>query len=242
MHSFIHLYRPLIRNLVLIIGVIIMLSAGTLLYFDQRLVHALSEGLIEKSTHATEQRLDRLFNGSSRALRSPSCRFEDPAHRRRLRGGMRLFGALEPFLANVEHLDSINLADMSGNEFVLIKQKDEILIAPGGRGTGNRPLAAQTAQPGHRGTGHADRLRAIGPAVVPGAARIGPRQAFWTPPYAFATTKEPGISVASQAGGARQRRPVFHCVQYHSHQYLPLHHPPPAQREWHGRYFRTAMA
>ena len=47
--QFAHLYRPLVRNLVLIISVVIVLCAGALLYFDHKLVRTLSEGLIEKS-------------------------------------------------------------------------------------------------------------------------------------------------------------------------------------------------
>jgi serine/threonine-protein kinase len=197
--QFIHLYRPLVRNLVLIIGTVITLSAGALLYFDHKLVRALSEGLIQKSAHVTDQKLDRLFEGSTRGLHIAQSQV---ASLEIGPGGNeeRLFDALQPFLANVEFLDSINLADFSGNEYVLIKQGDEILTR---FVNGEEPGVAHwrrrmDQQIKEKWTRQIDFLPSDRPWFQ-GAAKLENGARFWTAPYTFATTKEPGISVSSKA-------------------------------------------
>ena len=67
--QFLHLYRPLVRNLLIIIISTVVLAAAALLYFDHRLVGSLSEGLIEKSTLTTKEKILRLFDVANRELK-----------------------------------------------------------------------------------------------------------------------------------------------------------------------------
>ena len=195
---FAHLYRPLVRNLVLTITITVVLAAAALLYFDHRLVSSLSERLIEKNTVGTGEKLHRLFDTASRGLRIAQ----------RQTGSLEiagsgqqapLFAVLEPFVRELDFLDSVNLADASGNEFVLIKQPGEILT---------RHVEAST--PGTaRWQRHSDggvveewtRQMDVSPLGRPwykGALNRDPGFHFWTDPYAFLTTKEPGVSVSSR--------------------------------------------
>jgi serine/threonine-protein kinase len=197
--QFIHLYRPLVRNLVLIIGAVIIMGAAALLYFDHKLVRTLSEGLIQKSAHATDQQLNHLFDGSTMALRIAQLQVESleisPGESEE-----RLFEALQPFLANVEFLDSINLADFSGNEYALIKQGEEILTR---FVDSNAPGVAQwrrrvDQEINEKWTRQID-FSPVDRPWFQGAAKLENGSRFWTAPYTFATTKEPGISVSSKA-------------------------------------------
>ncbi|MFM1892050.1 MAG: hypothetical protein RLZ44_1127, partial [Pseudomonadota bacterium] len=195
---FSHLYRPLVRNLFLIILGTAVLAGGTLIYFDERLVDSLSGRLIEKSTQTTNEKLRRLFDAADNGLRVALRQVEaleitDPE------GRAQLFGALTPFLSSFDFLDSINLADAAGNEYVLIKQAGEVLVRH-----------VDTAQPGvAHWQRHVDgaiaeewtRQSNNSPLERPwyqGAMQRDPGGDFWTPPYRFLTTKEPGLSVSSR--------------------------------------------
>ena len=197
--QFVHLYRPLVRNLVLIIGAVIILSAGALLYFDHKLVRSLSEGLIHKSALATDLKLKRLFDGATRGLRIAQLQV-DSLEIQAGENEDRLFKDLQSFLANVEFLDSINLADFSGNEYVLIKQGDEILTR---FVDGTEPgIAHWKRRVDQRIEEEWTRQIDFAPSDRPwfqGAAALENGDRFWTAPYTFATTKEPGISVSGKA-------------------------------------------
>ncbi len=203
--QFAHLYRPLVRNLVLIISATVILAAGVLLYFDHRLVNSLSERLIEKNTMATEQQLYRLFNTAAGGL--------SIAHRQI--GSLtigdagsqdRLLATLSPFLSEFEFLDSINLADSAGNEFVLIKKPGEILTR---NIDASEPHTAiwRRYQDGNV-IEEWQRQTDISPLQRPwyqGAVALEAGEQFWTSAYAFLTTREPGLSVST-----RRNRPDGH--------------------------------
>ena len=173
------------------------LAAAVLLYFDQRQVDSLSRQLIEKSALITEQKLDRLFNGAATELELAQRQIESLKL-----GGVGwqapLYAALEPFLAEFDFLDSINLADESGSEFVLIKQGDEIL-------TRHVDSSAPTLAHWQRRRGKQiieewTRQIDVSPRERPwyqGAFERAPGEHYWTEPYTFLTTKEPGVSVSS---------------------------------------------
>ena len=115
--QFAHLYRPLVRNLVLIVAATVLLTAATLVYFDGRLVDSLSEQLIEKSTLTTNEKLQRLFDTARNGLLIARHQIESTDIGDE-ESKARLFATLTPFLADTDLLDSINLADSSGNEYV----------------------------------------------------------------------------------------------------------------------------
>ena len=196
--EFAHLYRPLVRNLVLVIVATFVLAAAALLYFDHRLVHSLSERLIEKNTQTTGAKLHRLFDAAKRGLLIAQQQVRPLA----IAGSdsqAPLFAALAPFLTELDFLDSINLADAAGNEFVLIKKADGILT---------RHVEASAPEAAHwrryvdgRVIEEWTRRIDVSPLDRPwyqGAMKREPGTHFWTDPYAFLTTREPGISVSSR--------------------------------------------
>ncbi|MGI9315764.1 MAG: protein kinase domain-containing protein [bacterium] len=199
--QFSHLYRPLVRNLLIVVLLSIGLVAAVLLYFDKRQVDSLSRQLIEKSAQTTGQKLDRLFNGAATGLELAQRQIESL----KLSGDdwqIPLFAALEPFLAQFDFLDSINLADESGSEYVLIKQEEEILTR---HVDANTPSVAHwQRRNGRQIVEQWTRQINVSPKERPwyqGALGRGPGEHYWTDPYAFLTTKEPGVSVSS-------RRPI----------------------------------
>ena len=122
-----HLYRPLIRNLLIIILATVALGGGALIYFDEKIVDSLSNRLIAKSNQVTTQTLKRPFTAATAVLQVAlrqvaNTDIANPDSRD------ALFSSLVPFLEAHGFLDSINVADDLGNEFVVIKQKGEILI------------------------------------------------------------------------------------------------------------------
>jgi serine/threonine protein kinase len=193
---FAHLYRPLVRNLVIIVAGTIALAAAALLYFDERLVDSLSGRLIEKGAQRMSEKLKRLFDATGSSLRIAQRQvapldITDAGQR------AELFAMLAPFLAGLDFLDSINLADPAGNEYVLIKQPGEILTRHVNAGDGGiaRWVDGKTAE-------QWTRKHATSPLTRPwyqGAMRRAPGEHYWTAPYAFLTTKQPGLSVSSRA-------------------------------------------
>ncbi len=196
---FVHLYRPLVRNLIIIVAGTIVLAGGALIYFDGRLVDSLSGRLIDKSAQTTTEKLKRLFDASRSSLRIAqrqvaSLDIADAGQR------VQLFAVLAPFLEGLDFLDSINLADAAGNEYVLIKQPREILTrhvnaSEGGIAHWARWVDGKTVE-------QWTRKHATSPLTRPwyqGATRRAPGEHYWTAPYAFLTTKQPGLSVSSRA-------------------------------------------
>ncbi len=196
--EFIHLYRPLVRNLAIVIVSTLVLIAATLLYFDHRLVGSLSAGLIEKSAATTEEKLRRLFDVSDRELRIAQHQVEALG----IAGeGAKesLYDALAPFLSELKVLDSINLADTRGSEYVLIKQGDEIVTR---RVEASAPTTANWARRARDRVVETWTRQVEGSAQerpwFKGAMQREPGAQYWTTPYTFLTTKEPGISVSSR--------------------------------------------
>ncbi len=195
---FAHLYRPLARKLILIIIATVVLMAAVLAYSDHRLVNSLSERLIEKSTLTIAEKLHHRFDTTSRGLRIAQRQIDTlklDAHE--WQG--RLFAVLEPFLAEYNRLDSINLADSAGNEYVLFKRSGEIRT---------RFVDASTPSVGHwqrwvdgKVMEEWTRQIDVSPKDRPwyqGALRREPGAHYWTQPYAKLTTEKIGVSVASR--------------------------------------------
>ena len=196
--QFLHLYRPLVRNLLIIIISTVVLAAAALLYFDHRLVGSLSEGLIEKSTLTTKEKILRLFDVANRELKVAQHQIESLE----IGGAPRqtpLYDVLAPFLTGLEVLDSINLADTAGNEYVLIKQPGEVLTrhidaADADTAHWQRHVGGKVVEAWTRRNGMPAKER----PWYQGAIALDPGAHFWTAPYAFLTTKEPGVSVSSR--------------------------------------------
>lgn len=192
---FAHLYRPLIRNLVLIIGVTVVVAGGSLVYFDERLVHSLSSRLIDQSTHATELRLRKLFNAAGDGLRIARDQMTDTD----LAAGPdrdMLFKRLTPFLRGYGVLDSINVADERGYEFVVIKKEGEYLVRQVDAGSAaalwQRRVDGQVIE-------EWTRQQTTPPTERPwfqGAMGGEPGVVHWTRPYRFLTSREPGLSAS----------------------------------------------
>lgn len=207
---FSRLYQPLIRNLLMIVFATVALAGATLIYFDERLVDSLSNRLIEKSTQVTTQKLRRPFDATKNALKVAMASVR---HFRVADRGDResLFKALAPFLHAYDFLDSINLADDLGNEFVVIKQPGEILVRhvqveEAGSAHWERRVDEQLIEAWTRrfDTSPQDR------PWYQGTLQVDPGQPVWTEPYKFLTTKEPGISVsARQKANSGQRQHVM---------------------------------
>lgn len=196
--QFAQLYRPLARNLSITIATTVFLAAAVLVYFDHHLVNSLSERFIEKSALMTAEKLHYQIDTANRGLRVAQRQIESleiGAHERQA----PLFAALEPFLVEYDFLDSINLADSSGNEYVLIKKPGEILT---------RHVDASTPGVAHwrrRVDGKVveewTRQFDVSPKDRPwyqGALRREPGDHYWTAPYMFLTTKALGVSVSSR--------------------------------------------
>lgn len=199
--QFAHLYRPLVRNLVSVIAVTIVLAASTLLYFDHRMVNSLSEHLVESNSQSTNNKLVRLFDSANRALQIVLQQLA-PYDISKPEDRSLIFSMLLPNLEKLDFLDSINIADLSGNEYVLIKQQNEIVTR---HVQADAPTQANWTR---RLDGNVieqwTRRIDVSPKDRPwyqGALARKPGEAFWTAPYSFLTTKEPGVSVSAHMPG-----------------------------------------
>jgi len=194
-----HLYRPLVRNLVLIIGTTILLSAVTLIYFDERMVNSLTERLTASNAAAVEQQLDDLRQTAEEALgiaigQLSRTRLGDRSRRD------ELFGLLQPYFDSYPFLDSINFADASGNEYAILRQGEEwqtrFVEAAAPR------VAHWSRRVDGRVVEEWTREQTVPPAERPwfkGALQRVPGQVYWTKPYSFLTTREAGISVSARS-------------------------------------------
>jgi len=198
-----HLYRPLVRNLALIIGATIVLAATALIYFDERMVNSLTGRLTASSSAAVRQQLDDLRNTAEEALgiavgQLARTRLGDRA------GRDELFGLLQPYFDSYPFLDSINFADAAGNEYAILRQGAEWQT---------RFVEAAAPRVAHwirRIDGQVveewTREQTVPPAERPwfrGAMQRAAGEEYWTRPYAFLTTREAGISVSKRSGRDR---------------------------------------
>jgi hypothetical protein len=202
-----HLYRPLVRKLVLIVGATIVLTAAALIYFDERMVNSLTERLTASNAHAVRQQLDDLRSTAEEGLGVALGQLSRTELGERSRRD-ELFGLLEPYFGSYPFLDSINFADEVGNEYAILRQGEE-------RHTRFVEAAApRVAHWSRRVDGQVveewTRDQTVPPAERPwyvGAMQRAPGQDYWTRPYAFLTTREPGISVSARSrheGGGRE--------------------------------------
>ncbi len=202
-----HLYRPLARNLGLILGTTIVLITATLIYFDARMVNSLTERLTASAAYRVQQRLDDLRSTAEEALGTAIGQLSRTELGDRSRRD-ELFGLLQPYFGSYPILDSINVADDSGNEYAILRQGDE-------RHTRYVEAAApRVAHWSRRVDGQVveewTREQTVPPAERPwfvGARQREPGEDYWTRPYTFLTTREAGISVSTrsrQNGGARE--------------------------------------
>lgn len=203
-----HLYRPLLRRLLVVFVATALLVQAALLFFDERLVRHMSSGLIENASEVISQSLKRMLAVSNESLMIAKSEVDDIP----LDGeaaGPALFSRLAPFLRAFPLLDSINLADTVGNEFVVIRDGDGFLT--------RRTVTAEpeTARWSRVKDGEIveswKRATETRPSERPwftGALQAEPGTRFWTYPYTFLTTNEPGISVATRwqpaSGGTEQ--------------------------------------
>jgi tRNA A-37 threonylcarbamoyl transferase component Bud32 len=194
-----HLYRPLVRNLVLIVGATIVLTAGALIYFDERMVNSLTSRLTASNAESVRQQLDEVSTTAEEALgialgQLSRVELGDPSRRD------ELFGLLQPYFGSYPFLDSINFADELGNEYAILRQGQEwhtrFVEADAPR------LAHWRRRVDGRVVEEWTREQTVPPAERPwfkGALQRAPGKEYWTQPYAFLTTRQPGISVSARS-------------------------------------------
>lgn len=194
-----HLYRPMVRNLALIVASTIVLAAGALIYFDERMVNSLSERLIVRNAQTTTDKLEGLFETAREGLRIATGQLESLEIRD---ASVRdeLYELLYPYFDTLPFLDSINLAGTDGTEYVMIRRGEEMLTR-----------FVESSAPGTARWRRLDRGRVVeewarGIDVLPserpwyqGAFARAPREDYWTEPYIFLTTQDVGISVSNRA-------------------------------------------
>jgi len=177
-----HLYRPLVRNLVLIVASTIVLTAAALIYFDERMVNTLTAKLTASSADSVRQQLDDLRNTAEEALGTAIGQLSRTELGDRARRD-ELFGLLQPYFGSYPFLDSINFADESGNEYAILRQGEE-------RHTRFVEAAApRVAHWSRRVDGQVveewTREQAVPPAERPwfiGALKRKPGEHYWTRP------------------------------------------------------------
>ncbi|MEJ2274042.1 MAG: serine/threonine protein kinase [Woeseiaceae bacterium] len=198
---FLHLYKPLLRKLLIVLIVTFLLIQAALLYFDERLVQSMSATLIDDAADATEQHLAQIVDATNKALQIalgdvdgiPFATAADD----------EFIAALAPFINTYALLDSINVADMAGNEFVIIEDEDGFVTR---RIHATAPTVAQWRRVRNGEVVETwERQTDVSPTERPwfkGAMSMEPGTVFTTRPYELLTSKEPGISLATRAEGA----------------------------------------
>ena len=195
---FLHLYRPLVRRLALVFVVTFVLVLAALLFFDERLVKRTSAALISNVADGVEHNLQEVFGSNSELLMVAMEQVENIALSQEIPDDA-FFQRLAPFLRSYPMLDSINLADATGNEYALIRDDE---------GFQSRRIdasAPDTARWQRLRDGRSietwERNTDVSPVERPwftGAMQHEPGSRYWTEPYSFLTTEEPGISVATR--------------------------------------------
>lgn len=195
---FMHLYRPLVRRLVIVLIVTAILALAALLFFDERLVSRMSSSLIDRTSQTIEENLKRRL-AANNELVGIAKRQVDAIPLAAETTDAVLYGQLAPFVDAYRILDSINLADTDGNEFALLRDEDGFLT---------RRIFADTAATARwrrwrdgRVVEDWERNSDASPTERPwftGAMQRETGTRYWTEPYEFLTTRVPGISVATR--------------------------------------------
>jgi serine/threonine protein kinase len=193
--------RGLLRNLGLLGLALIALVTGAVVYFDEKLVDTLSLHLIDQSRSATRQELKSFFSPVGHGLKVAARQIElEDLHSGEVAD--RLFARLSPFVLEYARIDGLSVANMAGDAYVLFESGDgagELLE----RVTFGSPERAGQARWRRWRDGRFvetwERVTDYRPAERPWfkaveQADLG--EVRWTAPYAFFTTKEPGITAA----------------------------------------------
>ena len=207
-----HMYKPLVRKLVVVFIVTGLLGLAALLYFDERLVKRMSSSLITKATEAIDENLQRQLSANGRLLTIALAQVETLSLGETTSDD-ELYSRLVPFLLAYPALDSINLADTAGNEFVVIRDPDGFLTRRLDSSSPNtarwqRVRDGASLESWERSTDAAPQER----PWFKGAMQHEPRSRYWTEPYTFLSTKEPGVSVSTRwqpANGEAERVIAF---------------------------------
>ena len=191
--GFAHLYRPLARRLALVFVVTAVLAMAALLFFDERLVKRMSAAAIQNSTVAVTEKLRRLFDQSRDSLLVAVHQVDGQPL------DDTLLPTLSAFLGIYAFLDSINVADAAGNEYVVIRDAEGWTIR---RTDAAEPSVANWSRwVDGEVVEQWERRTDVSPTQRPwftGALATEPGQRHWSDPYEFLTTKDPGISVSSR--------------------------------------------
>lgn len=193
-----HLYKPLVRRLAIVFIATAVIAQAALLFFDERLVRRLSTELIGSVAGSVGAQLQRLISVQGNMLLIAL----DEVDRVALDAegsDAELYAKVIPFLKTYPILDSVNIADNEGNEFVVIRDDDGFLTR---RIAGANLDIAQWQRVRNDEIVEAwERSTDVRPMERPwfiGALQHEPRSRFWTKPYAFLSTGEPGVSVATR--------------------------------------------
>ncbi len=194
-----HLYRPLVRNLALIIGITILLATTALVYFDERMVNSLTERLTEASAQAVRQELDglRATAEEGSGSRSASCPARNsatvPGATSSTACSSRTSGATRTSIPSTLRTSRATSTPSSarGDEWLT-----RFVEASAPRAANwSRRVDGQVVEEWMR-------EQTVPPAERPwykGALQRAPGEDYWTRPYPFLTTREPGISVSSRS-------------------------------------------
>ncbi len=195
---FLHLYRPLVRRLLLAFLVTAAFALAALLYFDERLVKRSSSGFISNATASVDENLLRRLSTNNQLIMIAIGQIDGIPFEGEASAG-EFFAKLSPFLRSYPMINSINVADTAGNEFVVIRDADGYLtraIDAGNPDVANwqRIRDGQTIESWQRASPTPPTER----PWFKGAMQHDVRGRFWTDPYEFLTTAEPGISVSTR--------------------------------------------
>ncbi len=195
---FLHLYRPLVRRLAAVFVVTSVLVLAALLFFDERLVKRTSAALISNVADGVEHNLQEVFGSKSELLMIAMEQVENIPLSVETPDD-ELFQRLAPFLRSYPMLDSINVADTAGNEYALIRddkgfQSRRIDASAPGTARWQQLRDGQPVETWERSTDTSPVER----PWFKGAIQHEPGSRFWTEPYSFLTTEEPGISVSTR--------------------------------------------
>ncbi len=195
---FLHLYRPLVRRLVIVLIVTAILALAALLFFDERLVTRMSSSLIDRTSQTIEENLKRRLSANNELIGVAKHQVDAVPLAAETEDAL-LYAQLAPFVDAYRILDSINLADTDGNEFALLRDEDGFLT---------RRIFADTAATARwkrwrdgRVVESWERNSDASPTERPwfiGAMQHEAGARYWTEPYEFLTTRVPGISVATR--------------------------------------------
>ena len=209
---FLHLYRPLVKKLAVVFVVTLLAAQAALVYFDERLVDKMSSTIIDGAGRATASQLGRLFDMSRNALMVAQGEIADVDLEDE--GDDAWMARLRPVLETYAFLDSVNVADTAGNEFVLIRGDDALMT--------RRMRAAEPGVADWRRWRDGVMLEEwrreteVSPTQRPwfvGAMGHEPGARYWTEPYEFLTTSQPGISISTRSETAAGSRVMAFNVE-----------------------------